>query len=176
MKINPVKYSHPCSRVDNRAFIRYAQAYNFESLSFVWLDDLSTSADDYLNEIIQPYIWNCFHNVADCLAFIETQVRERSQIFLVASGSLGYELFISANRLVSAVSFVYIYCSQIGRHTHWTRNFEQIQGVFNDSLILGKQVQANMEHAQQIQDRTSLVPSKARSQVRKNHRVVERKS
>ena len=96
MKTNPVKFSHPRSRVDHRALINYAQAYDFESLSFVWLDDLLTSVDEYLNEIIHPFIWNSFCNVAQCLAFIETQVREKSLIFLVASGwSPLSHLFIS---------------------------------------------------------------------------------
>jgi hypothetical protein len=108
------------------------------------------SSNDYLNQIIKPFAWNFFDNISQCLPFIENQLREQNQIFLVASGSLGYDLFITSYRLMSTISFVYIYCSRLGLHDNWIRYYSQIQGVFNDSLTLGKKIKEDFERVYQV--------------------------
>jgi hypothetical protein len=131
------------------------------------------SSNDYLNQIIKPFAWNFFDNISQCLPFIENQLREQNQIFLVASGSLGYDLFITSYRLMSTISFVYIYCSRLGLHRNWIQYYPQIQGVFNDSLTLGKKIKEDLGRVYQAQtesNRTWLVQSipKLRKPVKNN--------
>jgi hypothetical protein len=49
------------------------------------------------------------------------------------------------------IQFVYIYCSQLGLHGNWIKYYSQIQGVFNDSLTLGKQIKQDLERVYQSQ-------------------------
>lgn len=160
--------SHRRNRIADHQPLPYSRAYNFENLSFVWLDSILNSVEECLNAIIQPFTWNFFDSIPQCVAFIEHQMREKNQIFLVASGSLGYELFISTNLSSSFISFAYIYCSQLGRHQHWTGYYSQIRGVFNDSLQLTEQIKTDVEEAHR-RAQISLVQSKTRPKVRKNH-------
>ena len=117
----------------------------FKSLSFIWLDEILNSCTDDLNETIQPFTWNFFQNVFDCLSFIENQMREEKQIFLVLSGSLGRQVFASGYGFMRTVSFVYIYCSQLGQHNDWIQNYADIRGAFNDSLILQQAIKKDLE-------------------------------
>jgi hypothetical protein len=157
-------------RIQNPSSFRYPRISNFKEISFIWLDEMLNSSNDYLNQIIKPFAWNFFDNVSQCLPFIENQLREQNQIFLVASGSLGYDLFVTAYRLMSTIPFVYIYCSRLGLHGNWIRYYSQIQGVFNDSLTLGKKIKEDLErvyHAKTEGNRTWLaqLPPAPRNQV-----------
>jgi hypothetical protein len=138
-------------RIQNPSSFHYPRISNFKEISFIWLDEMLNSSNDYLNQIIKPFVWNFFDNVSQCLPFIEHQLREQNKIFLVASGSLGYDLFISSYRLMSIIPFVYIYCSRLGLHSNWIRYYSQIQGVFNDSLTLGKRIKEDLERVYQVQ-------------------------
>ncbi len=138
-------------RVQNPSSFHYYHTSNFKGISFIWLDEILNSSNDYLNQIIKPFQWNFFDNISQCIPFIENQLREQNKIFLVASGSLGYELFISAYRLMSTIQYVYIYCSRLGLHGNWIRYYSQIQGVFNDSLTLGEKIKEDLERVYQPQ-------------------------
>ena len=130
-----------------------------------------TAADSFLDEIIQPFAWNFLHDVLQCISFIEHQLREGNQIILIASGSLGYELIITAKYLIPTLSFVYIYCSQLGRHDHWMRHYPQVRGPFNDPSQLGKQIKVDLEgiSPRSMENNRALsTQSTARTQVRNN--------
>jgi hypothetical protein len=74
---------------------------------------------------------------------------------------------------MSTISFVYIYCSRLGLHRNWIQYYPQIQGVFNDSLTLGKKIKEDLGRVYQAQtesNRTWLVQSipKLRKPVKNN--------
>jgi len=52
---------------------------------------------------------------------------------------------------MSTIQFVYIYCSRLGLHGNWIRYYNQIQGVFNDSLTLGEKIKYDLELVYQSQ-------------------------
>ena len=95
----------------------YARAESRE-IALLWLDEMLNSAEDRLNEVIDPFQWSFFQSVSQCLPHIEYQLRGGNEVFLVTSGSLGYELFLVAHRLMSSVRFVYIFYSQLTLHGH----------------------------------------------------------
>lgn len=47
---------------------------------------------------------------------------------------------------MSTIKFIYIYCSKLGLHGNWIRYYSQIQGVFNDVLILGEKIKGDLEN------------------------------
>ena len=138
-------------RVQNPSLFRYRHPAKCKGISFIWLDEMLNSSNDYLNSIIKLYQWNYFDNISHCLVFIENQIREENEIFLVTSGSFGYELFTVAHRLLAAIQYVYIYCSRLGVHGNWIRYYHQIKGVFNDSLTLGEKIQIDLQNVRQLQ-------------------------
>lgn len=114
-------------------------------MTFIWLDEMINSVEDNLNRIIEPSKWCYFNNVSQCLPFIEQELREQMEIFLVVSGGLGYELFATAHRFLTAIRFVYIYCARLGIHGDWIKYYPQIKGVFNDSLELKIKLEQNLQ-------------------------------
>ncbi|CAF0838365.1 unnamed protein product [Rotaria sordida] len=143
----------------SRCIIRNPSSFDYhhtsesKGISFIWLDEIINSLDNNLNQIIEPYHWYFFNNVTQCIPYIENQLRQQNEIFLVVSGSLGYELFLTAYRLMSAIRFVYIYCSRLGLHENWIKYYSQIQGVFNDSLVLEEKLKKNLEQINQLENR-----------------------
>ena len=123
----------------------YHRNLQTKGVAFVWLDEVLNAPDNNLNQIIEPYQWCFFNNISQCISYIEYQIRQKSEIFLVTSGALGYELFLTAYHFMAAIQFVYVYCSRLGLHEDWTRYYSQIQGVFNDSLALQKKIKQNLE-------------------------------
>ena len=128
-----------------------------------------TSCDSDFEEIIRPFTWNFFNDVHRCLVFLRTRLPKPNPIFLIASGSLGYEFLASSDPLSSRCSFVYIYCAQLGRHEHWVKDCSQVRGIFNDSLKLSQQIKADLgknlqAHTEKNQSRSA--QSKGVSQVR----------
>ena len=94
--------------------------------------------------MIAPFQWSFFQSVSQCLPYIEYQLRGGNEVFLVTSGSRGYELFLVAHRLMSSVRFVYIFCSQLNLHGHWTQRYHQIRGIYNDSQNLANAIQHDL--------------------------------
>lgn len=153
----------------NLSTFRYRKVPVFKSLSFIWLDEILNSCTDDLNETIQPFSWNFFENIFECLSFIENQVREEKQIFLVVSGSLGRQVFASGYEFMRTVSFVYIYCSQLGEHNDWIQTYSDIRGAFNDSSKLQRVIKADLDKVRQVQvgsNPTGLSQFEPRLQVR----------
>ena len=170
--IEGVPQSFSTSRYRGISTFRYPKVSNFKSLSFIWLDELLNCCDDDLNEIIQPFTWNFFNSISQCLSFIENQVREQNQIFLITSGSLGRHLFASGYEFMRTVSFVYIYCAEIDHHNRWIRECSDIRGAFNDSSTLGQMIKEDLEHAHRLQkekNSTWSLQSNSYLQVRHNH-------
>ena len=87
-----------------------------------------------------------FNNVSSCIPFIETQLRERRYIFLIASGQLGEELFLTASCLMQQIFVVYIYCAHLGPNWNWSRSFPKVRGIYNDSTMLINQLKQDYEH------------------------------
>ncbi|CAF2850325.1 unnamed protein product [Rotaria sp. Silwood2] len=131
--------------VQNPSSFDYHQKTKSKGLSCIWLDEILNSSNNYLDQIIEPYQWHFFDNLLQCIPYIENQLREQNEIFLIASGALGYELFLTAYRLMAAIRYVYIYCSQLGLQGNWTKYYRQIRGVFNDSLTLGEKLKPDFE-------------------------------
>jgi hypothetical protein len=154
------------SRVQNPSSFRYQRSSDVKGISLIWLDEILNSSDDYLNQIIEPSEWNFFNNVSQCLPFIENQIREQNEIFLVVSGTLGYELYHTARQFMSVIRFVYIYCSRVGLHGNWIKYYPQIRGVFNDSLTLGDKIRQDLEQVHQLpNDEWQLIPKSAVNKV-----------
>ena len=52
---------------------------------------------------------------------------------------------------MTAIRFVYIYCSQLDLQGNWIKYYSQIRGVFNDSLVLGEKMKEDFEQVYQAQ-------------------------
>jgi len=137
--------------VRNPSSFDYHQKTKSKGISCIWLDEILNSSNNYLDQIIEPFQWHFFDNLSQCIPYIENQLREQNEIFLIASGALGYELFLTAHRLMAAIRYVYIYCSQVGLHGDWIKYYRQIRGVFNDSLKLGEKLKPDFEQVYQSQ-------------------------
>lgn len=159
IKTNTYKYLYLRSPEHFPSFSHYNQRSNVKDLYFIWLDDMLTLCDDYFNKMIQPFVWKFFHNTSQCSLFLRNRLYKRNRIFLIASGSLGYELTERMYDVNPNYLFVYIYCAQVGRHEHWATRYRYIRGIFNESLELGEKLRADLAEINQAQ-------SKAASQVR----------
>ncbi|CAF3945015.1 unnamed protein product [Rotaria sordida] len=137
--------------VQNPSSFDYHQKTKSKGISCIWLDEILNSSNNYLDQIIEPFQWHFFDNVLQCISYIENQLREQNEIFLIASGTLGYELFLTAYRLMAAIRYVYIYCSQLGLQGNWIKYYRQIRGVFNDSSTLGEKLKPDFEQIYQSQ-------------------------
>ncbi|CAF2108189.1 unnamed protein product [Rotaria magnacalcarata] len=141
--------------IRNPSSFRYHQISKPKGMSFIWLDDILNSVDSSLYEIIEPFQWCFFRDISECFQYIEQQLRQQNEIFLVVSGTLGYELFLTSFRFMSAIRFVYVYCSQIGIHGNWAQYYYQIKGVFNDPSALEKKLKQNIQLVRQCDDKNS---------------------
>jgi hypothetical protein len=115
-----------------------------KELSFIWLDEFFHYSNDYLNQIITPSKWYVFTDISTCILHIENQLREENKIFLVVSSSFGHQLFLSSSHLISLISFVYIYHSQIDFHINWIENHPQVRGMYNDFIQLGEKIKQDL--------------------------------
>lgn len=158
------------SWTDERLYSSNNRSSNFKNLSFVWLDKMLYTSNDYWNNLIQPHSWNFFNDFFQCEFYLQTQLHKGNQIFLIASGELGYQLLnYGSSTAVPRLSYVYIYCAQLGRNEDYMKHFPQIRGVFNDSLKLGEQIQTDLTAIYQIHQEKSLLrlaKSKAIPQVK----------
>jgi len=119
-----------------------------KSISFIWLDQILHDSQDELDQIIQPFHWNFFDQISNCMSFIERQLREQRYIFLIVSGSIGNELFLSGLCLIKQIFATYIYCAQLGSHLNWSQKYSQIRGVYNDSFKLAQQIKRDYNQLQ----------------------------
>jgi hypothetical protein len=119
-----------------------------KSISFIWLDEILYDCESQLRQTIGPFQWQFFNCVSLCMSFIETQLRERRYIFLVASGTLGRELFETTFCLTKQIFVAYVYCAHLGPHLGWSRNYSQIQGVYNDLTKLADQIKRDYSQLQ----------------------------
>ena len=120
-------------------------------LAFVWLDEIMTVAEPHLSEVIQPFQWSFYRTLSRCVPYMQYQSLGGNEVFLVVSGSLGYELFTEAYQKISRVQYVYVYCSQLGLHERWIRYYSKIRGVYNDSQALAKAIQSDLDNVRQAQ-------------------------
>ncbi|CAF4020305.1 unnamed protein product [Rotaria sordida] len=118
-------------------------------VSFIWLDESIDYSQEYLNRIIQPSTWHFFDNISTCILYIEDQLQEKKQIFLVVSDLIGQKLFLTYFRLMSLISFIYIYCSRLSLNIDWIKDYSQIQGIYNDSIKLGEQIKQDLHQSSQ---------------------------
>ncbi|CAF0978985.1 unnamed protein product [Rotaria sp. Silwood1] len=140
------------SILPNPSSFDYHHTSESRGIAFIWLDEIINSLDNNINQIIEPHHWCFFNNVSQCIPYIENQLRQQNEIFLVVSGTLGYELFLTAYRFMTAIRFVYVYCSRLGVHGNWIKYYSQIQGVFNDSLALEEKLKQNLEQLNQSEN------------------------
>ncbi|CAF1089465.1 unnamed protein product [Adineta steineri] len=127
----------------------YRQKTESKGISFIWLDEIVKSSNNILDKIIEPFQWCFFDNIFKCISHIENQLRQQNEIFLVTSGTLGCELFSTAYVLLTAIRFVYIYCSQVSLQEKWTNYRSQIRGVFNDPSMLEEKIKQDFQHIYQ---------------------------
>jgi hypothetical protein len=119
-----------------------------KSISFIWFDQILKDSQDDLDQIIKPFQWNFFDKISNCISFIEKQLREHRYIFLIVSGSIGNELFLSGLCLIKQIFATYIYCAQLGQHLNWSQRYSQIRGVYNDSSKLAQQIKQDYNQLQ----------------------------
>lgn len=129
--------------------------YRFNStkvklVSFVWLDEILYDAEDQFQNIIKPFQWTFFDNLAACVSYLEMQLREQRYIFLITSGSLGNELFHAGLCSMNEMFAIYVYCAQLGSTLNWTRNYSCIRGVYNDSTKLANQIKRDCQNLQTL--------------------------
>jgi hypothetical protein len=90
--------------------------------------------------IINPLQWDFFDDISRCISFIERQIREQRYIFLIVSGTLGHELFLTTFCLMKQIFATYVYCAHLGPHNTWSRQYSQIRGVYNDHKKLAEHI------------------------------------
>jgi hypothetical protein len=119
-----------------------------KSISFLWLDEILYDCESQFRQTIEPFQWQFFNNVSSCVSFIDTQLRERRYIILVASGTLGNELFHTAFCLTKQIFAAYIYCAQLRDNKSWSSDHPQIRGVYNDPTKLANQIKQDYNQLQ----------------------------
>ncbi len=119
-----------------------------KSLSFIWLDEMLYDPDGEFNRIIKPYEWDFFNDISECISFIEKQIRQQHYIFLIVSGTLGQELFLTTYCLMEQVFATYIYCAHLGSHATLTEEYSQIRGVYNDPIKLAQHIERDYNQLQ----------------------------
>ncbi|CAF1223722.1 unnamed protein product [Rotaria sp. Silwood1] len=135
--------------VQNLSITRVHPALRKKVVSFIWLDEFLNFSQEYLNRIIKPSTWYFFDDISTCIQYIEDQLQEEKQIFLVVSDILGQNIFLKYFDLLSLIPFVYIYCSGLSLNIDWIKNYSQIQGIYNDSIKLAEQIQQNLHQSSQ---------------------------
>ncbi|CAF4379094.1 unnamed protein product, partial [Rotaria sp. Silwood2] len=135
--------------VQNLSFQSLRPSVRRKVVSFIWLDEFVNFPQEYLNRIIKPSTWYFFDDISTCIRYIEDQLREQKQIFLVISDVLGQELFLTYFNLMSLIPFVYIYCSRLNLNIDWIKNYSQIQGIYNDSIKLSEQIKQDLHQSSQ---------------------------
>ncbi|CAF1230623.1 unnamed protein product [Adineta ricciae] len=116
-----------------------------KSVAFIWLDEMLTESPAEFDRLIEPFQWTFFTKIPICLAFIETQLREQRYVFLVVSGSLGNELFLTNVCLIKQLFATYVYCAHLSPNFQWTEDNSTIRGVFNDQNQLLKKIQMDLD-------------------------------
>ena len=143
--------------------LNYSRLNDFreKSVAFIWLDEILSDCEDRLHRIIEPFHWRFFDSVASCVPFIESQLREQRYVFLVASGTLGHELFLTPLSLMVQIFSAYIYCAHLGPHLQWSQDYARIRGVFNDPNLLANQIQQDYDPLRVLLniDRTTVTTS-----------------
>ncbi|UJR32556.1 hypothetical protein I4U23_020017 [Adineta vaga] len=134
-------------RFQNISSFDYARldSSKIQSISFIWFDEMLGESNNEFDQFIQPFQWTFFNKITNCLAFIETQLREQRYIFLVVSGSLGNTLFQTGICVIKQLFATYIYCAHLDPNLEWARNHSEIHGVFNDSKKLISQIQKDFD-------------------------------
>ncbi|UJR38678.1 hypothetical protein I4U23_031344 [Adineta vaga] len=136
----------------------FSNIYSFEyltidnekssSFTFIWLDELINDSTEQFKKIIEPFQWNFFNNISSCISFIEKQLRQKSNIFLIVSGKLGEELFLTTVFLMQQIFSVYIYCAQIEPNLKWSKTHVQIKGVYNNLNQLQRHIEKDYQQLQ----------------------------
>jgi hypothetical protein len=60
------------------------------------------------------------------MSFIDKQLREQRDIFLIVSGIIGDELFLTGSCLIKQIYAIYVYCIQLRRHLKWSPKYSEI--------------------------------------------------
>ncbi|CAF3544687.1 unnamed protein product [Rotaria socialis] len=119
-----------------------------KSISFIWLDEILHDAEFQFQQIVEPFQWQFFDNVSSCVLFLEKQLREQRYVFLVTSGVLGKELFISGLCVMDQLFATYVYCAQLSPNLNWSRDYSKIRGIYNDSNKLAYQLKRDYKQLQ----------------------------
>ncbi|CAF1118036.1 unnamed protein product [Adineta steineri] len=111
---------------------------NLEDLTIVWLD-ITIDNSSIIWSKRQNLLRSCinyirtFTDESECLKYISAIRDER--IFIITSGSMG-EIIVPQIHDLLQISHIYIFCSDIAKHTQWSKLFRKIRGVFNEESTL----------------------------------------
>ncbi|CAF0740067.1 unnamed protein product [Didymodactylos carnosus] len=82
-----------------------------------------------------------FSNIDECLNCVKEN--EKKLIYFIVSGRLGEKIISYIHPMVQTQS-VYVFCSNILRHTQWATQHSKIRGVFNDIKPLCEQLKREL--------------------------------
>ncbi len=119
-----------------------------KSISFIWLDEMLYESDKKFYPIIKPLQWEFFDDISKCISFIRKQILQQNYIFLIISGTVGHELFLTKYIFMKRIFATYIYCTHIGPHSKWTEEYSQIRGVYNDPIKLAQHIKRDYNKLQ----------------------------
>lgn len=112
---------------------------NFETYSFIWLDNLVNNSQENLQaqKILRQTINHLltFENDQLCLQYISSLADDDRIIFII-SGDYSQTIIPQISYLRQIVS-IYIYCKDKQVHVNWTQNFPKVNRMkFIKSEIL----------------------------------------
>ncbi|CAF1177196.1 unnamed protein product [Didymodactylos carnosus] len=118
----------------------------YDEFLLIWLDaDTDIVNNDNLNTILHlKTLITCiqtFSNIDECLNCVKEN--EKKLIYFIVSGRLGEKIISYIHPMVQTQS-VYVFCSNILRHTQWATQHSKIRGVFNDIKPLCEQLKREL--------------------------------
>jgi hypothetical protein len=108
-----------------------------DDMTLTWLDkSISRTDDNYYSMYKLNYLIHnirTFTRIDTFIDYLTNEITER--IILIVSGSLGFQI-IPKIHCFPLIDSIYIFCQNKTIHRLWAKNYNKVQGVFNDIDLL----------------------------------------
>ncbi len=104
-----------------------------DDMTLIWVDKTISRTDENYYSLSQ--LGNLVHNihtftrVETFIEYLNNELNEK--IILIISGTLGCEIIPKVHSF-PLIESIYVFCQNKTKHQLWAKNFNKIQGVFND--------------------------------------------
>jgi len=111
----------------------YSNKTKIDNMTLIWLDkSISRTDDNYYSMYKLCYLIQnirTFNRIDTFIQYLSNELTE--QIILIVSGSFGSQI-ISEIHNFPFIDSIYIFCQNKTKHRLWAKDFNKVQGVFND--------------------------------------------